>query len=157
MPKFQTLFGKKSRKGKNNLPSKERSTRDEETSTTMHSLGQPLEHVDELQGPPDHTQMPDVARARLNESAKMLKELVISEWPDDGGSELKAIEASADINTLADQVGLAIETMMRQRNIDRSNEPAVQKVIKGWVTKVLPFVTDVLSDAKVSLGFRCVI
>jgi hypothetical protein len=90
------------------------------------------------------------AEARLKEAARKLQTLIPEDVLQCGELKFNDIEGCADINSLADNVGLAIATLMDQRNVEKSNQSAVKTLMKGWVKKVLPFIQQGLSFATVS-------
>jgi hypothetical protein len=55
----------------------------------------------------------------------------------------------ADVNSLADNVGSAISTLMQQKNIDKSNEHVLKSLTKCWIKKVFPFIQQGLKAASV--------
>ena len=76
------------------------------------------------------------AERRLKDAAEKLDKMI----PDD--MRISVVENCADVNSLADNIGSAITTLMWQRNIDKSNEHVLKSLTKRWVKKVFPFVQE---------------
>lgn len=83
------------------------------------------------------------AERRLKEAAEKLDKII----PDD--MKISAVDICADVNSLADNVGSAITTLMAQRNIDKLNEHVLKSLTKRWIKKVFPFLQQGLKAAAV--------
>ena len=102
--------------------------------------------ADQPQAPSGLLSSTEYAEKRLKEAAEKLEKVIPKEVLQSGKLE---INGCADINTMADNVALAIGRLMNQRNIDESKQSAVKTLMKGWVKKALPFIQHGLSAASV--------
>lgn len=89
-----------------------------------------------------------IANARLNEAGENLKQKI----PEDIlASSTFEIKPSADINSLANNIGSALVTMMDQRNIEKAKQSKVKTMITEWAKKTIPFVEKGLTIADVQI------
>jgi hypothetical protein len=87
-----------------------------------------------------------VANTYLNEAVEKLKQKI----PQDIlASSTFEIKPSADINSLANNIGSALVTMMEQRNIEKAKQSNVKMMITEWAKKTIPFVEKGLTIANV--------
>jgi len=94
----------------------------------------------------------EAAEERLKDAAKNLEKIIPTEVLE---SEKLEIKGCADINTLADNIAVAIGRLMNKRNVEETKQSTVKTLMKGWVKKALPFVQNGLSATTVhttSLG-----
>jgi hypothetical protein len=104
---------------------------------------------------PSNTLTPvEVAEASLKAAAKKLEKAIPKEVLESGKLEIKGC---ADINTLADNVALAIGSLMNERNVAESKQSVVKTLLKGWVKKALPFLQHGLSTTKAGLSAASVL
>jgi hypothetical protein len=90
------------------------------------------------------------AEKRLDAAAKKLKKKLPPELL--GGKEFNTLQASADINSVAQQIAGVVGRMMAAQDAKTPSSPAV-KTITAWVKKVLPFIKKGLHVAKVRFRF----
>jgi hypothetical protein len=88
-----------------------------------------------------------LAKGRLNKAGEELKNKIP---PDILGSTNFEIRASADINSLADNIGLALVTMMDRRSIEKSRQTHFQGMVTEWAKKTIPFIETGLTVANVN-------
>jgi hypothetical protein len=87
-----------------------------------------------------------LAKDVLNKAGKKLADKI----PQDARREMKfEIKASADINTLADNIGSVLVTMMADRQVEKSKQTHVQGLVTEWAKKTIPFVETGLTVANV--------
>jgi hypothetical protein len=91
-----------------------------------------------------------LARDRLNKAAEQLKEKI----PNDiQGSTSLEVKGSADVNSLADNIGSAMVMMMDSRKVEQSKQSRVQALVIDWAKKTIPFVQQGLTIANVKTHF----
>jgi len=88
-----------------------------------------------------------LAKGRLNRAGEDLKNKIP---PDILGSTNFEIKASADINSLADNIGLALVTMMDRRSIEKSRQKHFLGLVTEWAKKTIPFIETGLTVANVN-------
>jgi hypothetical protein len=89
-----------------------------------------------------------LAKSWLNKAGEDLKNNIP---PDILGSTNFEIKASADINSLADNIGLALVTMLDRRSIEKSRQTHFQGLVIEWAKKTIPFIETGLTVANVKL------
>ena len=87
-----------------------------------------------------------IAQERLNKASNKLKAKIPQEILESTNVE---IQASADINSLADNIESALVAMMDLRNIQKSRQTRVRVLVMEWSKKTIPFVKTGLTIAKV--------
>jgi len=90
----------------------------------------------------------DVATAqeRLNKAGEKLEKKLPADLL--ASSDFK-IKASADVNSLADNIGSALVTFMEQRDVEKSEQSHARNLITEWVKKTIPFIETGLTIANV--------
>jgi hypothetical protein len=83
---------------------------------------------------------------KLNEAVEKLKQKIPQDILTSSTFEIKP---SADINSLANNIGSALVTMMEQRNIEKAKQSNVKMMITEWAKKAIPFVEKGLTIANV--------
>jgi len=89
-----------------------------------------------------------LAKGRLNKAGEDLKNKIP---PDIQGCTNFEIKASADINSLADNISLALVTMMDRRCIEKSKQTHFQGLVTEWAKKTIPFIETGLTVANVNI------
>jgi hypothetical protein len=90
-----------------------------------------------------------LAKEVLNKSGKVLGDKIPQDARGDMNFEIKA---SADIDTLADNIGSVLVRMMGDRQVEQSKQTHVQGLVKEWAKKTIPFVETGLTVANVYHG-----
>ena len=91
------------------------------------------------------------ANDRLDKAAEKFKTKMTKEIL---GSTNFEIKASADISSLAENIGVTLVTMMDKRKVEKSKQTHVQSMVTEWVKKTIPFVETGLTVANVCWDFR---
>jgi hypothetical protein len=122
---------------------------DHEAIPTVEPIVPPPQNHEDTVNEDEEGKLPPtiaLANARLDEAGEKLKQKI----PEDilASSTFK-IKASADINSLADNIGAALVTMMDQRKIEKAKQSKVKTMITEWAKKTLPFVEKGLTLADV--------
>jgi hypothetical protein len=87
-----------------------------------------------------------LAKEALNKAGKKLAEKIPQDSRGDMNFEIKA---SADIDTLAGNIGSVLVTMMGDRKVDKSKQTHIQELVTEWAKKTIPFVETGLTVANV--------
>jgi hypothetical protein len=87
-----------------------------------------------------------LAKDVLNKAGKKLSDKIPEDVRRDMNFEIKA---SADIDTLADNIGSVLVTMMADRQVEQSKQTHVQGLVTEWAKKTIPFVETGLTVANV--------
>jgi hypothetical protein len=86
-----------------------------------------------------------LAKDVLNKAGKKLAETIPQDARGDMNFEIKA---SADIDTLADNISSVLASMIADR-IEKSKQTHVQELVTEWAKKTIPFVETGLTVANV--------
>lgn len=125
-------------------------------STAVAPVGPIASDTQELErtvnsGAEEETLPANVALAKevLNKAGKELGDKIPQDARGDMNFEIKA---SADIDTLADNIGSVLVTMMGDRQVEQSKQTYIQGLVKEWAKKTIPFVETGLTVANVYHG-----
>ena len=88
-----------------------------------------------------------IAQDRLNNAGQRLKKKLPADLLGSGDFEIRA---SADVNSLADNIGATLVTFMDQRKIEQSVQSRARNLITEWAKKTIPFIETGLTIANVS-------
>ena len=120
-------------------------------STVVAVVESPAPAVEDVRGAlsSDEKDERDItlAKGRLNKAGEDLKNKIP---PDILGSTNFEIKASADISSLADNIGLALVMMMDRRCIEKSRQTHFQGLVTEWAKKTIPFIETGLTVANVN-------
>jgi hypothetical protein len=87
-----------------------------------------------------------LANLVLDTAAEKLKKKIPTEtW----GITSFDIKPSADITSLAENIGTTLVTLMDKRNVEKSKQTRVQGMVREWAKKTIPFVETGLTIANV--------
>lgn len=104
----------------------------------------PPSEVDQEQILPTTSQRVDLAEKRLEKAGKKLEKIITQK--DSAEFEIKA---SADINTLAENIGAALVSLMEHRKVAESKQSQARSFVVEWAKKTIPFVDTGLTIANV--------
>ena len=95
------------------------------------------------------------AQKKLKEAAEKLKSKIPSNMIlKEEQLKTDSVKGCADVNCIAEHMGLAIESLMHERSRDdESDKGTVKELVKRLVKKSLPFVEPGLTIAQVLGGF----
>jgi hypothetical protein len=102
-------------------------------------------------GPPSNNEEPSSATLSLAKvSLKQATESLMKVLPENilRGAEL-GIKSSADINSVLENIGRKVGTLLNNRNVHKSNQSRIQAFLNGFVKKTIPFAHQGLLIAKV--------
>ena len=87
-----------------------------------------------------------IAHDRLNKAGEKLKKTLPADLLAIGDFEIKM---SADVNSVADNIGSTLDTFMEQRHVEESEQSHARELITEWAKKTIPFIETGVSIAKV--------
>jgi hypothetical protein len=87
-----------------------------------------------------------IAQDRLKKAEEKLEKKLSADLLRSGDFEIKA---STNINTLADNIGSTLVTLMEQRNIEKSEQSHARDLITECAKKTIPFIETGLTIAEV--------
>jgi hypothetical protein len=126
------------------------------TDSMSSPAPQTQEKVPAKAAPETSTKGPPIlerAQKALDKAATRLKGLLPEDILKNEQVKMDSIPGSADVSSLAENIGSVVDLLMREGSDDDTDTLAVQHLIKGWVKKALPFIHSGLKAAKVRWPF----
>jgi len=78
-----------------------------------------------------------IAQDRLNKAGEKLKKKLPADLLASGDFEIKV---SADVNSVADNIGSTLDTFMEQRDVEKSEQSHAREFITEWAKKTIPYI-----------------
>jgi len=78
-----------------------------------------------------------IAQDRLNKAGEKLKKKLPADLLASGDFQIKV---SADVNSVADNIGSTLDIFMEQRDVEKSEQSHAREFITEWAKKTIPYI-----------------